>query len=91
MQLNVLMQNCGERRNNSIFCSEIYKKCDQVSALIQSWMFPKSLGGLFGILNVCHEMSGIDLEKILYKVIPLQTLSHLGYDFYIRANMQGQG
>lgn len=52
---------------------------------------PKESGGLFGILNICHEMSGIDLEKkILYKVIPLQTLSHLGYDFCIRANMQGQ-
>lgn len=43
------------------------------------------------MLNICHEMSGIDLEKkILYKVIPLQTLSHLGYEFHIRANMQGQ-
>lgn len=53
---------------------------------------PKEFGGLFGVLNVysteVHGSFTIDLEKmILYKVIPLQTLSSLDCDFYDNKHM----
>lgn len=64
MQLNVLMQNCGERRNNLIFYSEIYQKCDQVNALIQSWVFPRVWGTVWYVeylpRNVWHRFGEED-------------------------------
>lgn len=90
LQLKVLVQNCNERKSN------LYILLRDASKRWASWCLDsepdasKECGGLFGTLNVCHGSFSIKLEKmILYKVISLQTLSHLGCDFYIKANIQG--
>lgn len=86
LQLNMLMQNCDERRKNLYILLRGASKRWTDWCLDSELDVPKELGELLGIFNVCSTEDGsftIDLEKtILYKVILLQTLSHSGCNIY---------
>lgn len=72
-----------------IFCSEMHQKCEPVGAWVQSWMFPKNLGHCLVFWLFVMEVLPL-IWRWFCTVIPLQTLSHLGCDFYIKESIQSQ-
>lgn len=83
MQLNVSMQNCDERRNNlCILLRDASKRWDGIWLDVEMNVSTES-GGLLSTMNICTtEVYTIDSEKtIIYKVVHLQTFSHLAVIF----------
>lgn len=66
LQLNMLMQNCNERRNNLHILLRDTSKMWAGWCLGSELDVPKEFGALFGILIVCHGSFTTDLKMILH-------------------------
>lgn len=77
------MQNCDERRNNlCILLKDASKRWDGIWLDVEMNVSKES-GELLSTMNICTtEVYTIDSEKmIFYKVVHLQTFSHLAVIF----------